>query len=142
MASKLAQLTAELRVATRASVTEIKVTSGGKETGRMSEDAFRKHMGIRSGFTADLIKKFNAEKKRRGEPERAEQVIKGKRTAGEGDLAKTVPAALKWIDRLIGAAEKAKRELKSKKEPLRDTSAFVSVLKGYRNEDWYDHFFG
>ena len=21
-------------------------------------------------------------------------------------------------------------------------SAFVGVLKGYRNEDWYDHFFG
>jgi hypothetical protein len=64
------------------------------------------------------------------------------RTAGEGDLSETVPAAIAWIDRLEGLARKARQELKSKKEPGRDMSYFVGHMKGYRDEDWYEHFYG
>jgi hypothetical protein len=49
------------------------------------------------------------------------------RTAGEGDLSETVPAAIAWIDRLEGLARKARQELKSKKEPGRDMSYFVGT---------------
>jgi len=63
------------------------------------------------------------------------------REAGEGDLSKTVPAALKWIDRLQRHAQKAKREL-ARGEPGREMNRFVGFLKGYRDTEWYDHFFG
>jgi len=64
------------------------------------------------------------------------------RTAGEGDLAKSVSSAIEWIKRLEDLAKKAKSELTKNKEPGRDTSYFVGHLKGYRDEDWYEHFYG
>lgn len=63
------------------------------------------------------------------------------RSAGEGDFSKTVPAAIKWIDRLQRHAQKAKREL-SRGEPSREMGWFVGFMKGYRDTEWYDHFFG
>jgi len=63
------------------------------------------------------------------------------RTAGVDDLAKTVPEAIQWIDRLEALAKKAKAELKSKKEPGRDTSYFVGHMKGFDGENWYEHFY-
>lgn len=61
--------------------------------------------------------------------------------AGVGDLSKTVPSARKWIKRLMDHAKKADRELASNKEPGREMSYFVGFLKGYDDEDWYDHFY-
>lgn len=64
------------------------------------------------------------------------------KTAGyEEDLAKNVAEALKFIDRLVALAGKAKRELKSKKEPGRDMSEFVGVLIRGVDEDWYSYFY-
>ena len=64
------------------------------------------------------------------------------KTAGEGNLKVTIPAAIKWIDDLVKYAGKAKQELKSKNGPGRSTAEFVGHMKGYKDEDWYDHFFG
>lgn len=61
--------------------------------------------------------------------------------AGVADLEKTVPSAIKFIDRLVSLAAKAKRELQSKKEPEREMTAFVGFMKGYRDTDWYEHFY-
>lgn len=63
------------------------------------------------------------------------------RTKQAFDLDKTVPEAIRWIERLEDLAKKAKAELKSKKEPGRDTSYFVGHMKGFSQEDWYEHFY-
>lgn len=64
------------------------------------------------------------------------------RTAGEGDLAKSVDSSVKWIERLQSLAEKARAELKKNKEPGRALSEFMGYMKSYRYEDWYEHFYG
>lgn len=65
------------------------------------------------------------------------------RTAGEGDADKATKDAVAWIERLENLAKKAKSALKTKGDGgVRELSEFVGQLKGYRDEGWYDTFFG
>lgn len=60
----------------------------------------------------------------------------------EYDPNKTIPEARKWIKTLMDYAKKADRELATKKDPGMDMSYFVGFMKGYRDENWYDEFYG
>lgn len=54
----------------------VKITSNGKETGKITTDQFRAFCDVKNASLQDLIKRFNAEKERLGEPERVEIVLK------------------------------------------------------------------
>ena len=54
----------------------VKITSNGKETAKISTDQFQAFCGVKNAFLPELIKRFNAEKERLGEPERVEIVLK------------------------------------------------------------------
>jgi hypothetical protein len=61
--------------------------------------------------------------------------------AGEGDDAKSLEGAKKFIEHLMGLAEKAKHELASKGEPGAAMSYFVGAMNRVRDEDWYEHWY-
>ena len=63
-----------MKTANKLNPTIIKVTSYGKTIGTMTTKEFRDYMNS-NDFTANLVKQFNDNKTRIGEPERVEQVL-------------------------------------------------------------------
>jgi len=58
------------------SATMVAITSKGRRTGTLTPEAFRKGIDApKSLFLSDIIKQFNENKEKAGEPERAEQVL-------------------------------------------------------------------
>lgn len=70
--------------------------------------------------------------------------VTGKKTVegGQGDEGEMRANFLDWIGRVEAAAKKAKREMKSKGSPGRDTSEFVGMVVRSGEEDWYDFYWG
>jgi hypothetical protein len=58
--------------------TLIQITSRGQILGTLTCQQFREASGSRNDFIGNLVEKFNAEKARIGEPERAEQILNAK----------------------------------------------------------------
>lgn len=92
-------------------------------------------------YPQDIAKWVVHQMEQKGLSEKMAAVYDYSRTAGEGDMEKSVSEALQWIDRVEGLAKKAKAELKSRKEPGRSMSEFVGVVKGFSHEEWYEHFY-
>jgi hypothetical protein len=61
--------------------------------------------------------------------------------SGEGVEDKSLESAKSFILLLRTLAQDALHELETKRGPGKVMSRFVGYMKGYRNEDWYEHYY-
>lgn len=64
-----------------------------------------------------------------------------RRTAGTGDMNKSVAEFKKFVTLLKTKAQAAEHELETAGEPGMHTSDFVGFMGGYQSEGWYDHWY-
>ena len=68
------------------------------------------------------------------------------KTAGDKDPSlgqRRTDEFVAWIDALVLKAKKAKKEmLASQLGPGRDSAEFIGQLNHYKNEEWYELFYG